>query len=558
MRRYGWLFLLTGCAITPAATVTPATPSGNATPSTTPSTSPGMPVKPSAGDPFAVHGALREETLAAPPTLDLVAGPFPAAPKGLGASPATCAPFVARKKGGAQISCTDLQSARASLDTALGAADPQKRDAALVDLEACAQLPPGFVRALRAELAPIACADAIVAPLLASPPKDLSGVVHHALTGIALSARLARTGTTPPKLGPPFEKSRVLAFIKGPMSAWIGEQAAEIQELSLTGSRLGYYGKAVVAVEAGLADLRLVEIVRAVPVPDGIGKDPELKGVYEAALDQMLEPRKIRGRDAALVGLQELASIGALRDDRVVRARKLLSVLYAGRRIDALDGLLLPKAETLPASSVEERLAARLPTFYAGLVLDPQASTANGTLRALSERGIPRAMRLALRAQDLPEDARATYARARIGLGQQYWRAVDFDEAAALISHGTAKTRTEEASFYLALALALRGGPDDAAAMIKKPPPETLGIGDTSALDHIARAKPPGPHAGIAAFDAALIRRIAAPRAPDPAVWRDVAVRFREAAALLSDPETHARAQDGAREAEAIASEITK
>lgn len=513
---------------------------------------------PVATDPFAVRGQLREETLTRTNDPARAPTPFPPAPAGLPKAPAVCAAFVSRKKT-APPACTDAASAFASLDTALSETDSAKSDAQLTALEGCPLLPVGFVRALRIERAPMACGDALALPLVNAPPREMSGAMHHALTGLALAARLSRTGSGVPTLAAPHDKARVTAFIKGPVFAWMNDQAKAIQELSAAGATLSDYGKAVVAVEAGLADLRIVELVRALPVPDTFAKDPELLAVYEGSLDQMLDPRKDRGRDAALVGLHELAILGVVKDDRVTRARRLLSQLYAGRRIDALDALLLPPRETVPTPDVNARLAARLPTFYAGLVLPPPPPLATKTLRAMAEVGVPRAFRVALKSEKLDSEARTTYARARIALGQQYWRAVDFDEATALLTRGPKdEARSAEGDLYLALALALHGGPDDASQMIKRPAPDALGTADTVALDAIALSNPRGPYAGMAAFDAALIRRAFAPRAPNPALWRDLAARFRAAADMLSVPEQHARALEGAREADAIAAEVGK
>src|SRR5688500_19244161 len=86
-------------------------------------------------------------------------------------------------------------------------------------------------------------------------------------------------------------------------------------------------------------------MVREVPLPDEMKADKAVEGAYYAALDEALEPRKVRGRDAALVGLRAFAELGAVHDARVDRARELLTKLYSGSRVDALDRLLLPELE---------------------------------------------------------------------------------------------------------------------------------------------------------------------------------------------------------------------
>ena len=112
-------------------------------------------------------------------------------------------------------------------------------------------------------------------------------------------------------------------------------QASAIDALSAPASELTGLARGIVAIQAGLADLRLVDRIRSSPTPSTW--DSELKAVYEAGLDEALEPRKTRGRDAALVGLLDFAAAGIMHDERVELARRLLSKLYGGRRIDALD-----------------------------------------------------------------------------------------------------------------------------------------------------------------------------------------------------------------------------
>jgi hypothetical protein len=463
-------------------------------------------------DPFALPDGLHAEPEVPAPPLERVNEAFPTLPKGLPRPPGECAAFVRRKKAGKNVCPEGERSAAlAPLETVLQETDVAKRDAMLVDLESCKALRAGFVRALRAEVAPATCGDALLGPILAAPPVDLPPTIHHALWGLALASRLARTAAAPPKLAPPYEKARVLSFITGPIKDWATAEAKNIEDLSKTSARLGGYGKAVAALEAGLADLRMVDAIRTVPLPEEFAKDAELRGVYEAQLEAMLDPRKDRGRDAALVGLGEFARMGVVKDERVTRARAMLGRMYAGRKIDALDELLLPTATPV---------VGRLPALYVGLLIDPKEPTARDWLAR----------------------------------GELYWRSVDFDRAAAR-AFAEASPRSDETTFYVALALALRGGPENAAAMMRKPPPDSLGIGDTAALDALAKAS--GPFASIAAFDAALIKRVAAPRAPDPAYWRDVASRFSAAATLLAGKERD-RALELAKEAQSIEREVTK
>jgi hypothetical protein len=504
------------------------------------------------GDPFEVKRTLREEKL---PTIDDVAidasaPKLPAAPKGLAPAPKNCADFVRRKAEKAPA-CADAAAAQTAVDAALAIDDPAKRDGMLAGLEACPGLPVGLVRGLRAELAPHECADALVEPVLKAPPTNIRKPAYFALLGQALAGRLARTATNPPVMAAPFERKRVQEFLKGPMLTWMTDQARLIEEIGKIGAELPFYARGVVAVEAGMADMRVVEVVRSAPVPKEIGDDEELRNVYYGQLDQQLEPRKDRGRDAALVGLRDFAVAGVIKSSRVDKARALLSKLYGGRRIDALDALLLPELPPAKPSSAEERLAAKLPTFAAGFLLDPKAATRPGTLRMLIERGLPVQQRAALQDPALSPEIHALHARAHLELGKLYWRASDFDRVIALTSKGA---RSPEVSLVLATSIALSDGPVDAAEMMLKAPLQNIGIGRVAALDAVA--KQGGAAAGMAMFNAASILQIAAPQGAGAAYWKDVADRFQKAAGLLPEGPARASAAEHAKAAQAVASAI--
>jgi hypothetical protein len=467
--------------------------------------------------------------------------------------PAECAAFAERKSAGT-VACTTPDATRTALDAALSESDPAKRDAKLVALEACASAPAGLVRALRAELAPEACGDAIVDPYLTSAPKEVRLDVKQTLAGLSIGARLNRLVRDPPKLEPPFDKARFTEFFKSALVPWITDQARAIQELAAQGAKLGGYGKGVAAVEAGMADMRFVETVREVPLPEELARDEELKNVYYGSLDQALDPRKDRGRDAALVGLRELAAEGIVRDARIERARTLLSKLYAGRRIDALDGLLLEPLAPADTSTVERRLARALPSFYTGLILADRDPSDAALLRALLDRGLPRPMRAGLDAAKLTPQARELYGRVLVELGQRYWRSEDFERAARVLERGAGGKSSEGARLVRGLATALKGGPRDAAEMMLKGPFLPAGVGNVAELDGVAKGG--GAVAGMAAYDAAFILQLVPPRDADKRFWRDVATRYRRAAKLLTDAEQRRRAEERAKGADEIAAAI--
>lgn len=549
----GALTLVT-CALA-ACTPTTTTP-GGPKPAEVTTVESDKPVAAPVVDPFALDGGelLTEEQL------PMLKGPKPnagevalaAAPKGVPAAPTSCDAFVARKATPA-ASCADATSALPLLAAALEKTGDE-RDVALTALEACKGVEPGLVRALRIELAPPECGDAMAVPVLTKQAKELSGSIEHALVGLALASRLHRTAASPPVLAAPFETKRVEEFVKKKLFPWFNDQAVAIQELSKQGAQLSTYGKGVVALAAGWADLRMVDVLRDSPVPDDFRTDPEKGSVYFAALDEQLEPRKARGRDAALVGIREMASQGVLVDDRTTRTRALLAKLYGGRRVDGLDILMLPAARTAPGKDVKASLAARLPTFYAGLLLDPSSALDATTLAAFSQRGVPTPMRAALKEADasLSAETRLAYARFKLTMGLRYWRAVDFDAAVTHASKLSAEAKGADGSFYHALALALRKGPVDVASLMLQLDSFGPKFGDVRALDWIRDEKSSTPEAGQAAFDAAVIRQIATPRDADAAYWTALGVRYREAAKLLPEGQ-RGEAQERAKSADATA-----
>jgi hypothetical protein len=346
----------------------------------------------------------------------------------------------------------------------------------------------------------------------------------------------------------------MLTFVKGTMFVWMDGQARAIQELSAEGAKLPYYGKALVAIEAGLAELRMVEAVRGVSLPSALAADAELRDAYYVALDEALEPRKTRGRDAALVGLGIFAHVGATDNPRVTRARALIAKLYGGRRIDALDRLALPALAAQGSDTTTTRLAAALPTYYTGLLLPASAALDPSVLRALVQRGIGQPEREALANATLSVGSKLLYARARLALGQVYWRALDIDQATALALAALKDEPSDDARFLLALALALRSGPEDASALLLRAPVVALGMGNTAALDAVAASS--SPMAPLAVFDAALVREVAPPVDADASYWSDVARRWSEATKRVADPGLRAYASEHASAADQTARAI--
>jgi hypothetical protein len=447
-------------------------------------------------------------------------------PAGVPAADASCQQFV--EPPSAASGCSKPASDLDALAGAMAGKEPRERDRLLSCLESNTAFTPGVIRALRAELAP-ECADVLALPLLEPRRADLSRNLEDTLIALAASGRLRRLVQKAPELSPPFDRARFMDFFQSTLKPWIVTQAAAIHDLAAVGPRLSPYAKGVVAVEAGLADMRFVSVVRQVPLPKEMSDDAEVRDAYYAALDEALEPRKARGRDAALVGLRELSNEGVVFDARVQRARALLSEVYSGRRIDALDKLLLPELLPAPTDTSERSLAARLPSFYAGVLLE-SATLDAPLLRALMERGLPKAFAARLAPDKLDEAGKALLVRAWFDRGRVYFRAEDFASSAKL---SAVDKPTAEQALYHALASALQNGPRDGSDLLLRGPQLPTGTAQVAELDHVAAQK--SPFAGLAAFDAAYLLGLVPPQ-NDPKFWDTLATRFETAARKLPDP----------------------
>jgi hypothetical protein len=271
MCRFDSLLLLGALVLSAAcggnAGTPPVTPSGGAgsPPPPPASATPSDPAKRSPAEIFALPPRPAEQDLLA--RADADAKPIDAAPltkvakvKGVAARPATCAAYATRT--------APPKASKDDLAGALAENDPGKRDALLV---AVAASKADVIPALRADLAPIECADAITDKKIPAAG-EVTGPHAHVLVGLSLASKLARTALTPPKMEDTTDKEKVKAFIKGPLAKWVIEQAAAIEALSSAASGLQGYGRGGAAGGAGLAALRRVGQCRSAPPPPGWGE----------------------------------------------------------------------------------------------------------------------------------------------------------------------------------------------------------------------------------------------------------------------------------------------
>lgn len=486
---------------------------------------------PAAQRPLAVPGASNTETtqkqsddkiLAAKPRADVLYPAPPIVPR----SPETCS------VPGPLPEPRLCPGARAALASAL--ASPKGSELAL--LEGCSEYPRGLLRALRAELGAPECADRMVAPLVAQGQAEdpaLGLEIRELLTALGLGAELERLARDPPALPKERSKDAILAHLKETLFPWITAQAEALGTIARQGAALRGYARGIVAIEAGMADMRFVELVRAVPLPEEMAGDAEVRDIYYSSLDEALEPRKTRGRDAALVGLRELARAGVLFDRRVEEARRLLTQVFGGSRVASLDALLIPQPRQFEPATIEEKIAGAIPTAYQDTLL-ADAKLTPPLLTALGRQGLSPGFERAAR-DTADTELRRVFARLLFQRGRIYFQAKDFQDLVRLFDEkaltNASSAAQDEGHYYRALGQALAAGPSGTLEVMAKGPRFAEALGNLEALDALAMQEA-GAYAGMAAYNGAYLRALTA--APDAATaWSDIAVRFERAVDLL-------------------------
>jgi hypothetical protein len=205
---------------------------------------------------------------------------------------------------------------------------------------------------------------------------------------------------------------------------------------------------------------------------------------------------------------------------------------------------LPPRLARIPASP-EQRLAAALPTWYAGALLDPALAADPAFVAVMAVRGLPIAFRRALRAVAPSAVTLGAETRFRFELIQYLLRPADIDEAIALSSRwrplAVDAAEEEDATFYLATALSLRGGGMDGEDMFPEPPPQArpaaFTMGNIEPLEVFLSRSPASPLADLALWNAAAFFERFAWRRHEPSFYLEAADRYREASERIQTRE---------------------
>lgn len=428
-------------------------------------------------------------------------------------------------------------------------ADDANLDEQLAALEACSEFEPGIVRILRAERAPL-CADELALPVvganatgrdeqdaaLATGASAPSLALQRILVGLGLGARLRRTVQEAPAAPPAVTRAELESYFSEKLFPWATQQSQGIFELAQAGSKLSGYARGVVAIESAMADLRFVDMARRVPLPPDMSSDEEIAEIYYSSLDEALEPRKTRGRDAALIGLSEFARAGMTQGPRLAIARELITRVYAGNRMRALDALLTPPGPSCSEETPLEQVALALETPHAGVLIAPlQPSPA--VTPCLLTRGVPTFLRRSLEASSSSQDA-LYLGVAEFSLGQTYFMAENFQNAEAAFSRALdtetsslEPAQVQAAQLLRALSVGIMSGPQSPVELFRYGSRFPAPLGELTLLDALGAGS--GRTAGMAAFDAAYLRELA-PKEGSPQFWREVAQGYTTAANKLS------------------------
>jgi len=465
-----------------ACAVTPPTPSVEPPViASAPSEAVAPPVVPPPRDPFEIPELLPDAPIPQEPAAfrsALVRAPLLSSLR-IPAAPPTCESWTHRPRAKV-AACDTPDTGRVALDWALDdRLGDESLDGRLASIEVCKGLDPGFVRAVRAERAPVECGDALAMPILEKPPVGLTGPIFHALYGYAIAAKAARIG------------------------AMTGARGAELLS----------------SLEVAAADL-----------PRSYGRAMALAGIA-TGWTKVSPPDTSLVDRASRVAVEAMGAEGIGDSYRLEPARGWLTVPFGW--LAEIDVLQLPAAEPGPrgpppaqpaslgkmpcrdcyddhrrAFSLVERLAEDLPSFLGAYLLEEKELGSAEALRAFAGNGsLPARVRRGFEHAAPSTETRQAVARAHLTLGLQFFDRREVDTAISLLAAQPVADRPDSTRLLLALALALHGGPRDLSEWTREPVrPERFDLG---ALDVMAGSTVRDTRA-VAEYDAGVLRELEA------------------------------------------------
>lgn len=404
--------------------------------------------------------------------------------------------------------CSSNATALAALGKAakaIAAGDVAARDEAFSSLAGCDRVPVLVTDVVRAQAAPMACAEAILAPTLDAKGKEALPNHQAAARALVGASRLARLR---PKKGAFDLLARAEIDPKAKdtsiQQVTLWKDAIEKEErdaLTLAKNAPAEIG-AIVRFEAAAAWLAFAKELRATPYPTELSalakKDKDLEVGYYAKLDEVTMPILDRARVLALAGIG-----GAVRDGILVKdLPSFQQIVEPFKSRPGFEHRATRDLELLPPDPLADkkagdavRVARFLPPWAAYAVLErvePAALLTTPVLLGFAvHRGVPAALRLEIeKDKKLDDQHRGAIALARLRVALAYGSRPDAESLA------TWKPKQPVDLLRVAIAQALLGPKKDDG---KGAAP--VGY-DLSVLDALAKK----PIVGAAAeYDAALL-----------------------------------------------------
>jgi hypothetical protein len=384
---------LLGCAHrpevsqTPRALAEPAT--GAAAPATTTSLAEPAPAQPPS-EPQLVLEQPRE-----PPAPELRALPRELPKVGDTKLPPVCARLSAGPLSEPRRACRTTRLS--SLVGALELSDVAARDRALAAFEPCSELPEGWLRAVRAELAR-ECADLLITPALRGLKGPLDADLGEIWLGLALAARWGRSIETPPLYLGVGDDDSVGQFLKKKLRPWKERQLAKLERAVRESALLERdgYGATLAALARARATHELFSIARRARIPAAVASDFHFRSRYYAALDAELEDVR------ALLEPADTRVSALLLQQGIHRASDADAWYWLQPR-DFFNVQLLPPPSVEPSTDLE-RLVRALPAPYVEALFGHAPIADPRKLRLMIEHGLtPRQRRALWSGQPSPE-----------------------------------------------------------------------------------------------------------------------------------------------------------
>jgi hypothetical protein len=338
--------------------------------------------------------------------------------------PAHCARLTAGPLSEPRTVCGASLMVR--LARALELSAVERRDRALAQLESCDELPIGWVRAVRGDLAR-ECADRLIAPALRGMKAPLDADLGETLLALALAARWGRAVEATVAYSGNGTDESVAQYLTETLRPWKQRQLARIEALSLAASRLERegYGSAIIALARARATHQLYSNARSSPIPAEVKRDYVLRTRYFAALESELADVRAR------IGPEDARASELLFEQGIHRAPDA-DAWFGLQRPDFANLVLEPPAAVKPSSETE-RIIGSLPGPYVEALFGMTPLDDVRQLRLLIEHGLTPGQRRALASRKLAPEIREILAYFHPTLTLRTRRSSHFDEVVALL-----------------------------------------------------------------------------------------------------------------------------